>query len=260
MRLIQFFIFSLVGTVVGLTALFIILHQVGFLVVADQLSDQHLHHRTPSQTASITSHYPAARNDSLVTLKNRLPSNEDCRLLEKNEFEALAQEVLGSYFPELAGLKIGYRPHDISEFLLKTNISVSSVFRSGNKRQYWVEYHPRLLECAPVELDALKGILVHEFFHIKDYSEKSTPKLLAWLIGIFLNKKKFFEYERHTDRRSVVIKKQGAPLILWRQYSNGMFPPDILDIKGKRYLTIEEIVQIMGTNADPVSTVLGSRK
>lgn len=159
-------------------------------------------------------------------------SSEGSPLLEESEidsapvaltvtgrFESLTQELVRTYLPELETYKIKIRYFNSKESALKSGFRVTDVFVNPRDRQYHILISRNYLESLP-SWYSLKAVVLHELYHILDYTRMDGSELRKLLIKLVLNPGGFVpRYEKCTDFRAIShgLDREMLDYRLWQQ-------------------------------------------
>ena len=165
------------------------------------------------------------------------PLPPDLKYLVSNQVESLIE----SDFPDLRGIAIEYETvtEDTDTVFFETYVKATSVFRSSKRRTYQIFANERLARDRPDD-GAIRAILAHELFHIRDYLGKS-------LLGLLKLKRDYEDdgfrrqYERSTDQRTLELG-YGPGLIRYRRWLyRTIGDRKKVEYKRRIYMTPEEI-------------------
>ena len=162
---------------------------------------------------------------------------EDIERLVRGHVESL----IDSNFRDLDDLTIEYLPvtESTDTIFFETYVKTSTVLRNPKHRTYQIFVNDRLSEDRPDDA-AIRAILAHELFHIRDYFGKSVWQLYQ-LKKDYEDKRFREQYERYTDQRALELG-YGPGLILYRQWLyRAIQDPAKIEDKKRTYMTPEEI-------------------
>ena len=165
------------------------------------------------------------------------PLTPDLKHLVSNQVESLIQ----SDFPDLKDITIEYVTvtEDTDTVFFETYVNSTTVLWSPKHRTYQIFANERLSIDRPDD-GAIRAILAHELFHIRDYLGKS-------LLGLLRLKRDYEDdsfrrqYERSTDQRTLELG-YGPGLIRYRKWLyRTIGDPEKVKYKRHIYMTPEEI-------------------
>ena len=149
--------------------------------------------------------------------------------------------LISEDFQVLSGLTLEYRPvvESSDTVFFETYVKTSTILRHPRRRTYQLFVNPRLAVDFPGH-EAVRAILAHELFHIRDYLGKNAWQLYR-LKRNYEDETFRQQYERHTDQRTLRLG-HGPGLIRYRQWLyRAIGDPDKIRYKKQMYMTPEEI-------------------
>ncbi len=162
------------------------------------------------------------------------------------QVRALGESVRKQLFPQLATASIQYKIFSSKEYFFEAQFSL----RRRSKRTYSIKVS-RHLFSQRCPLEAVRGILAHEFAHIDDYDQRSGLGI-ALLGTRMIFRRSREKYEKRTDIKGLLFaaeknlhRQYAENLITYRQWLYKHLPPKKLVKKKRIYFTPKEIVLIL---------------
>ena len=149
--------------------------------------------------------------------------------------------LIESDFPDLKDISIEYLSvtEDTDKVFFETYVKSITVLRSPKRRTYQIFANELLSKNRP-DQQAIRAILAHELFHIRDYMGKG-------LLGLLKLKRDYEDdgfrrqYEQSTDQRTLELG-YGPGLIRYRKWLyRNIGDLEKVEYKRRIYMTPEEI-------------------
>ncbi len=149
--------------------------------------------------------------------------------------------LIESDFPDLKDISIEYLSvtEDTDTVFFETYVKSITALRSPERRTYQIFANALLSKNRP-DQKAIRAILAHELFHIRDYMGKGLLELLQ-LKRDYEDEEFRRQYERFTDQRALELG-YGPGLIRYRKWLyRTIGDPEKVKYKRHIYMTPEEI-------------------
>lgn len=155
-----------------------------------------------------------------------------------NKIQFLVDQLLNSFFSDLKTYNIKIQTYYRHNTFFET--SVDKFYLNAKNRVYILLVNKKLeIDCPSDE--ALRAILVHEFIHLRDYTQSSSLELAMLAFKVHWMRSFTTAYERSIDKRSLEYNTHDG-LIEYRQWLYKKISPEQIAIKKRDYLTPDEIL------------------
>lgn len=153
------------------------------------------------------------------------------------ELEREIKLVRDAYFPTLQHLEIRLEEFQESDFFFATDVDY--VLFPFRERRYVIQFNDQIFQDPPPRV-ALRAILAHELFHLKEYQTLTRWQLIKLGLRYWWDLEFRIRFERATDARAIEAGFADG-LKEYRQWLYKRISPQALESRRKTYLTPEEI-------------------